>query len=112
MAQEERTRKGDPRHDGVDVVHRLLARFDTRDKAAVALHVVRHHLRIDDDRRIKIGEGDHQHGKRKVVPEARHVGEGAGEAGAILVKSIGMNINACAKMMGITFAAFIFRGMY
>ena len=32
--------------------------------------------------------------------------------GAILVKSIGMNINACAKMMGITFAAFIFRGMY
>ena len=32
--------------------------------------------------------------------------------GAISVNSAGMNISACAKMMGITLAAFIFSGMY
>uniref|UniRef100_UPI003FD74301 30S ribosomal protein S11 n=1 Tax=Alistipes putredinis TaxID=28117 RepID=UPI003FD74301 len=30
--------------------------------------------------------------------------------GATLANNIGINISACAKMIGITFAAFIFRG--
>ena len=77
--QEERTRKGDTRHDGVDVVHGLLTRFHSRDKAAVSLHVIGHHLRVDDNRRVEVGEGDYQHCKREVVPETGHRAESSRE---------------------------------
>ena len=43
-------------------------------------------MRIDDDRRIEIGEGDHQHCKRNVVPEAAHVGISAGKTRSDLGK--------------------------
>jgi hypothetical protein len=77
--QEERAGERDTRHDGVDVVHGLLTRFHSRDKAAVSLHVIGHHLRVDDNRRVEVGEGDYQHCKREVVPETGHRAESSRE---------------------------------
>lgn len=77
--QEERAGERDTRHDGVDVVHGLLTRFHTRDKAAVSLHVIGHHLGVDDNRGVEVGERDYQHCKREVVPETGHRAESSCE---------------------------------
>ena len=77
--KEERTGERDTRHDGVDVVHGLLTRFHTRNKAAVSLHVIGHHLRVDDNRGVEVGERDYQHCKREVVPETGHRAESSRE---------------------------------
>ena len=58
--QEDGARKGDPRHDGVEVFDGLLTRFHARDEASVAFHVLGHHVGVHGNRRVEIGEGDHQ----------------------------------------------------
>ena len=55
-SEENGTREGNPRHDGVKIFHSLLARLYTRDEATVLLHVFRHHGRVDRNGSIEICE--------------------------------------------------------
>ena len=92
--EQDRTRQGDAAHNGVNILSRLLTRFHTRNESVVQLQVLCHLNRIDDDRGVEIG-----------------VKAEASEALKPTI-AIGINMIACAKMIGITFAAFTLRGIY
>ena len=79
-AEEDGTRKGDSRHDGVQIFSRLLAGLDSRNEATVLLDVFRHLVGVHRHSRIEIGEGDDHEEEHKVVPETVDVGEGCGKS--------------------------------
>ena len=66
-SEEEGTRKGDLRHDVINVLGGLFARFHTGDETAVLLQLLRNLLRVDGDSRIEIGEEDNHDEEHDVV---------------------------------------------
>lgn len=58
--QEDGARKGDPRQDGVEVFDGSSYPVSRPDEASVAFHVLGHHVGVHGNRRVEIGEGDHQ----------------------------------------------------
>src|SRR5207237_10115078 len=65
--QEQRARESDAGHDLIDVLCRLLPRLDPRNEAALLLQVLRDIHRIEDDRRVEVGEADDRDCLEQVV---------------------------------------------
>src|SRR4051812_35315741 len=68
--EEDRAREGDPADDLVDVLRRLRARLHPRDEPALLLQILRQIDRVEDDRRVEVGEEQDEQRLRRDVPEA------------------------------------------
>ena len=68
--EEDGARKGDSGNDLIDVLGRLRAGLHTGDKPALLLEVLSEVHRVEDDRRVEVGEEENQEAGEQVVPDA------------------------------------------
>ena len=104
--QVNRADERDAGQHAVDVVRRPLARADAGDEAAVLAHVVGRVDRIEDDRRVEVGEEDDAHDLQQVVERLAHlqlIADRCRPRRLIIVAMVcGMTRIDDAKMTGMT----------